>query len=139
MADYSPTAANVSASAQATTVNGTAGATVTAGQAVYKSSTDGEWYLLDADDSSKIGTQGNIGIALNGAADGQPLRVCTFDPAFTPGFTMAVGTAVVGSGTAGALAPASDLASSDYHIMLIHPKTTSVGYLYPILSTNAIS
>lgn len=139
MVDYTVTAANVAASSNATTVNGTAGATITQGQAVYKSSTDGEWYLLDCDDSTKIGTQGNIGIALNGASDGQPLRVCTYDPSFTPGITMVVGTAVVGSGTAGGLAPASDLAQNDYHIMLIHPKTTALGYLSPILSTNAIA
>lgn len=140
MADYTVTAASVLASSSATIVNGTAGATITAGQAVYKDATDGDWNLADADTASGagIGTQGNMGIALNGAADGQPLSVCVKDPSFTPGFTMTVGTTVVISGTAGGLAPDSDLLAGDYHVMMIVPLTTSTGYLYPIRSTGAI-
>ena len=141
MADYSVTAADVLASASAKRVTGTAGATITAGQAVYRDPSDGEWKLADADTASAagIGTQGNNGIALNGAADGQPIEVCLSDPDFTPGFTMVVGTTVVISGTAGGLAPDSDLAASDYHVMMIVPKTTTVGYLFPIRSTGAIA
>lgn len=140
MVDYTVTATSVQASASATVIHGTAGATITAGQAVYRDATDGEWKLLDVDTASGagIGTQGNMGIALNGAADGQPLSVCVEDPDFTPGITMVVGTTVVGSGTAGGLAPDSDLAAGDYHVVLIVPKTTTVGYLCPIRSTGDI-
>jgi hypothetical protein len=141
MADYTVTAASVLASASAQTVVGKAGATITAGQSVYKDSSDGEWKLADCDTASaaNIATQGNNGIALNGAADGQPITVALSDPDFTPGFTMTVGTTVVISGTAGGLAPDSDLAQDDYHVLMIVPKTTTVGYLFPIRSTGAIA
>lgn len=138
MADYSVTPANVLMSARGTPVNGKAGEEITRGQPVFKSATDGEWYLLDADDADAIGTQGNMGIALNEAGDGQDITVCIKDPEFTPGITMTVGTPVVGSGTAGGLAPQGDLAASDYHIMLMHPLTTATAYLFPIRSTGVI-
>lgn len=111
MADLTITAANVIAASGATINWGTAGATITAGQAVYKDSADNNDYkLCDAD---AAGTANCDGIALCGASDGQPIAVIT-QGNLNPGATVAVGTVYAVSTTAGGIAPEGDLASGDY-------------------------
>ncbi len=105
MADISVTAASVLASASAILIRDLkAGATITAGQAVYLDPSTNTWKLID----SNAAVTGNEittrkGIALGGAASGQPLVVCERDTDFTPGGTLTNGTAVYTSGTAGGI------------------------------------
>lgn len=113
MADLSVTAANVAKSA-GTTKYGTAGETITAGQALYLASGDSKLYLLDADDTeAKAAFEG---IALNGASADQPVAYLSAGDSavINPGATVTVGEIYVASGTPGGIAPEGDLASSDY-------------------------
>lgn len=111
MADYSVTAASVVKTANTAISEGIAGATITAGMAVY----------IDTSDSSKLkGCDADVsassvcaGIALHGASDGQPLKYATsgnltFNAAFTAGANVCVST------TVGGLAPYADLLTGDF-------------------------
>jgi predicted transcriptional regulator len=106
MADLSITAANVVAGNGASIVNGTAGATITAGQVVYKDVADGRYKLADANASAA--TAEAVGIALHAASNGQPLAILS-QGTLTPGATVVVGTVYVASATPGGIAPAADL------------------------------
>ena len=111
MADLSITAANVVPDATATLVDGTFGATFTAGQTGYLDSTTNTWKLADANASS---TLGNLdGVSMNGGASGQPGKFLT-DGDYTCGGTSVVGTVYVLSATPGGIAPVADLASGWY-------------------------
>lgn len=104
-ADLSVTAGSVLASSSAIiNRNFNAGATMTTGQPVYLDTSTSTWKLID----SNAAVTGNElattkGIALNGAASGQPVAVCTKDTDFTPGCTLTNGTAVYTSVTAGGI------------------------------------
>jgi hypothetical protein len=106
MADLSVTAGSV-VMVSGSNVQGTAGATITAGQTVYYDSTTTTYLLADANASGKDVT---AGIALNGASSGQPLVVFT-GGVINPGATVVVGTIYVQSATPGGIAPSTDLAS----------------------------
>lgn len=110
--DISITAANVVAGSGATVENGTLGATVTAGQILYKSSTAGTWSLADSDSATAEIRQA-AGIALNGGASGQPVRVLR-EGLITIGGTLTAGVTYYLSKTAGGLAPVADIASGGY-------------------------
>jgi hypothetical protein len=80
MTDLTITAANVLASGQATKETGIAGATITAGQPVYKEATTGTFKLSDSNARAEVAV---YGVALHGSArpaahGGQN------DPSFTP-------------------------------------------------------
>lgn len=129
-ADLSITAGSVIASSQATVFNGTAGATITAGQVVYRDTSTNTIKLADADASAA--TAAAFGIALNGASTGQPVRVVTADPALTVGGTLSLTAPVyVLSGTAGGIAPIADLAAGDYPVVLLVATSTSVAIFNP--------
>jgi hypothetical protein len=112
VADLVITAANVVAGTNAV-VNRSynAGATITAGQAVYLDSTTSTWKLGDANAAAPANTV--QGVALHGASSGQPLAVQTAGP-ITIGATVAVGTIYVLSATPGGIAPHGDLVSTWY-------------------------
>lgn len=115
MADLSITAANVSASSTgSTTVQGTAGETITAGQVVYLQASSGKYMLADVDDSEKYKA---AGIALNGASDTQPIDVCTASSDLDIGATLTVGTIYVLSAD-GAISPSADLTTGDYTVIV---------------------
>lgn len=125
MPDISVTAANVSAGADANIErNYLFGATITAGQAVYldESQSPARWELADTDSTAT--TAAASGIALNGGADGQPAAVQK-GGVINIGGTVAVGTVYVLSGTAGGIAPVSDLASGDWTTIIGVGLTTS--------------
>ncbi len=111
MADLTVTAGNVVAATGASTLNGTAGATVTAGQTVYLDSTTSTLKLCDANLSLAAST--TKGIALHGASSGQPLQIQTGGD-INPGDTVVVGKIYVQSATAGGIAVAADLATGHY-------------------------
>ncbi len=111
MADYSVTAASVVKTSNTAISEGIAGGTITAGQAVYMDSTDSS--KLKGCDADVQASSVAVGVALHGAANGQPLKYATsgnltFNSAF------AVGDIVCVSTTAGGLAPYADLASGDF-------------------------
>lgn len=111
MADISITAANVVAGS-AKTVEGTAGATITAGQVLYLDSADNRYKLADCD-SGTAAARTPAGIALNGASTGQPVEVLT-KGAITIGGTVTAGVAYYLSPNAGGICPVADLLTGDY-------------------------
>ena len=128
MADYSVTAADVQQTSSAQVQAGTAGATITAGQAVFRDSTDSSKIKLA--DCTVDPSYECVGIALNGASDGQPVDYVARDIAFTPGFSGAIGDIVILS-EAGALAPVADLVAGDYAVVIGVFTTTTTLNLYP--------
>lgn len=143
MADISVTAANVLASSQATIRRGIAGATITAGQVVYEDSTASNKFKL-ADANASAATAAPVGIALHGAADGQPLAIATEDPDFTPGGTLSITAAssngvYVLSATAGGFCLAADLAAGHYPNVLMVAKSTTKAVLKIVHGTAALA
>ena len=116
MSAIAVTAANVASGTGAITESGTAGETITAGQLVYKLSSDGEFYLAQADDAD---TDAVYGIALNGASDGQPISVLTSGQ-ITIGGTAVQGVIyVLDDAVAGAIVPWGDLTADDTDYLTI--------------------
>lgn len=106
MTDIAITSANVvSGSDDVTHV--TAGASVTAGQQVYKDPTTGKWLLAD-NNSATVAARVPGGTALHAAALNQPLAVQKSGP-ITIGATLTPGVAVYLSGTPGGLCLVGDL------------------------------
>lgn len=112
MSDLSITAASVVAGSNSNTVTGTLGATVTAGQVVYKDDSDGHWKLAD-NNSATAAVRVPQGIALNGGASGQPVRVLVSGD-ITIGATLTAGVVYYLSDTPGGICPVADLASGEY-------------------------
>ncbi len=116
MADLTITAANVVAGSGAKIVNGKAGATITAGQVVYLDAADGKYKLADAD-SATAAIRSPVGVALNGAANNQPLAICTSGPV-TIGATMTAGVTYYLSPNPGGIAPVADILTGDYPVIM---------------------
>lgn len=118
MASLSITAANVIAGTDSTSEYGTAGATITAGQAVYYDETTSKWKLADCDDATAaVRMSAKGGVALNGASDGQPLKVLRSGD-ITIGATMTAGTSYYLSPTAGGIAPLADVLTGDTIVLI---------------------
>lgn len=115
MTDISVTAANVVAMSDDIT-HGTAGATITAGQAVYKDSVTGK-YLLADNNSATVAARTPGGMSLHGASLNQPLAVQKSGP-ITIGGTLTAGVAYYLSGTAGGICPVADLTTGMYPTIL---------------------
>lgn len=113
MADLTITAAQVLKSTGAVVETGNAGETITQGQSVYRKAADKEIYKADANVTAAEAAA--VGIALNSAADGQPIKFQT-DGSITLGAGAAPveGTVYVVSATAGGIAPVADLVSTNY-------------------------
>lgn len=116
MADLTITAASVVKGTGASVRTGTAGATITAGQAVYEDTSTSTFKLADTD-SATAAARSVAGIALNGASSGQPLSVLTAGP-ITIGATTVVGVPYYLSGTAGGICPYADVAAGDYPVFI---------------------
>lgn len=112
MADLTITAASVVAGAGAKIVNGTAGASITAGQTVYLDTATGTYKLADCD-SATAAARSPKGIALHASASGQPLAVATKGKV-TIGAALTAGVAYYLSGTPGGICPVADLSTGDY-------------------------
>jgi hypothetical protein len=111
MADLAITAANVISGAGARIDRKrTAAVAITAGQWVYR---DGDQYKLADCNSATAAARVPDGIALNGAAAGQPLAVQTGGD-ITIGATLTPGTTYYLSGTAGGTRPGTDNTTGDY-------------------------
>lgn len=116
MADLTITAASVIPGANATKETGIAGATVTAGQTVYKEAATGQFKLADSN-SATAEVRTPYGIALHASLAGQPLTVQTSGQ-ITIGATVAVGTAYMQSETPGGIQPAADIATGEYATLI---------------------
>lgn len=111
MADLTITAANVSPGAGATLDTGTAGATITAGQVLYKDTTDSNKLKLADQDAQATALV--AGISLHGAASGQPLDY------IKSGTLNLVGGVTIGriyavSSTAGGIGSATDVTTGKW-------------------------
>jgi len=124
LADITITAASVLAGADARTENGTFGATITQGQAVYKDATDGKYKLADTD-SATAAVKVPRGIALNAGSNGQPATIQTSGD-ITIGATLTAGVAYYLSPVAGGIAPLADVAVGDDYTLLGLAKSASV-------------
>jgi hypothetical protein len=101
-----------------TKITGTAGAAVTAGQAVYEDSTTSTLKLAQADGTAA--EVAAVGIALHAAGSGQPLVYAAQGSVINIGATTSTATTYVVSATAGGVAPQADLVSTN--------KITRLGY-----------
>lgn len=124
MADISITAANVVAQSGAQVTNGKAGATVAAGEMVYKEAASGKYKLADADSATQE-VQETGGMALNGAADNQPLSVCTGGDVAL-GAVLTAGARYYLSSTPGKIQPEADLSSGEEINLIGLAKSTTV-------------
>lgn len=124
MSDLSITAANVVKGTNAVTENGTAGETITAGQPVYKSSTTNKYMKADSN-SGTAEAKTARGIALNGAASGQPLQILLKGDV-TIGATLTAGSRYYLSETAGGIQPEADLGAGENVCLLGLAKSTTV-------------
>lgn len=113
MADLTPTASSVLCSDIAKARRGTAGATIAQGDVLYEDTADAKKLKLADSNSGSAGALPRAfkGIALNGAAAGQPVNYIAEDDDFTPGDTLVVGESYYVSNTAGKLCPKADLAA----------------------------
>lgn len=137
MADLVVTASQVLPGAGARFADGTAGAAITAGQACYNSTSD-TMLLADADAGTPAAA--NVrGIALNGAAIGQPVRIQT-EGVITLGAGAAPvkGTIYVLSGTAGGICPALDLAAADRVTIIGVGGTTAGTMVLDLFHSNVV-
>ena len=132
MADLTVTAASVApytgANNPSVISRGTAGATITAGQAIYLDSTTSTLKLADADASTAAAY--GVGIALHASLSGQPLSYVS-GGFFTPGATLTKGQVYCVSATAGGIAPISDTvaATGAHPCILFYAISTSVAYV----------
>lgn len=123
MVDLVVTSANCLPGAGALIDEGLAGATITAGQAVYKDA-DGSIKLADADGASAT-IRTCKGIALNGASAGQPVKYQR-QGEITLGATMVAGTTYYLSNTAGGICPLADVGTGEYYHIIGIAKSTTV-------------
>lgn len=132
MTDISVTAASVIAGNGASTKQGVAGATITAGQIVYRDPADARYKLADNDAVPTAGF-GAVFMALNGAAAGQPLAVLVGGNV-TLNAVLTAGTSYYLSGTAGGIAPRADVTTGDDVVFLGTASSTTVLVFKPIIS-----
>jgi hypothetical protein len=124
MVDLVVTATSVVPGGGAKTVDGFAGATITAGQVVYYDSSAGTYKLAD-NNSGTAAVRSPAGIALNGAATGQPVEVLTSGKV-TIGATVTAGVAYYLSDTPGGICPVADIASGEYPVFLGFATTAAI-------------
>ena len=122
MADISQTAASVVAASATPFQDGVAGVTIVAGDVIYKDSTDANKLKL-AVNSAEASAEA-VGVALNGGANGQPIRYQT-GGGINPGGTVVVGEVYCVSPQAGKFAPDADVLTADYRTILGIGTTTS--------------
>jgi len=119
MADLSITATSVELVSGSTGTKDAA-ESITAGQVLYLTS-NGEVGVASNDNANKDTVEG---LALNGAAAGQPVTYAKTGAEVTIGATLTVGTFYVLSAS-GAISPIDDMATSDYVALLGYGKTTA--------------
>lgn len=111
MVDLAITPANVVAGGSANKETGIAGATITAGQVVYKEAATGQFKLADSN-SATAEVRNPYGIALHASLAGQPLSVITSGDVII-GATIVAGVLYYLSDTPGGIQPIADVAAGE--------------------------
>lgn len=116
MADYSPTAANViwNSGKRPRIVKG--GASIAAGNILYKDTSDDEWkkYIATSDPTNL-----DLAMALSDGQDGRDMLIVEAGANVNIGFTTTAGTPIAASGAnAGETAPETDLGTGDYYVLI---------------------
>lgn len=125
MADITITAASVVPSSGATKIPGTAGATIAAGELVYKDAADSKYKLADGN-SGTSGVRAVEGIAANSASAGQPISIITNDPDLAVGtHGVTIGEPLFLSNTPGKIMPYADIAAGNYTACVAMAKTST--------------
>lgn len=123
MADLVITPANIVPAGTAIKETGIAGASILAGQTVYKEAATGQFKLADSN-SATIEARTPYGIALNPALTGQTVTVQTSgDLGF--GVILTAGSFYYQSETAGGIQPVADLSATELVTQLGFATTTS--------------
>ena len=143
MADYSLTSASVAFSSAAVFIPVTLGATIAgAGQTLYRDTADldskgnGKVKLFDANAASPAFVL--AGISTGAGVAGQPGWMCVSDPVYTHGLAAVTkGDLIIGSATAGGLAPSGDLASGWYGNVVMAAISSTTAVLGPFLINTA--
>ena len=111
MANITITASDVAPGANVMQVKGVAGATITAGQALYLDALTNTYKLASA---TAEDTAVFKGIALCSASAGQPVVIAKNDSDLDLGNQLSVGEVYCVSATAGAIAPVADLVTGNF-------------------------
>lgn len=136
MADLTITAANV-AYVSGNKINGTAGATVTAGQVVYKDAADGKYKLAQCDSAAPEAAA--EGIALHGSLLNQPLTIAGNGAEINIGATTAKTTVYMVASTPGGIAPIVDIATTGWHLVKVgYAKNTTGTFVVDIVNHSAV-
>lgn len=114
MADLSVTVAEVQITTNTQRINGTAGATITAGQLLYLDVSAGTYKLAQCDGTAEEATV--AGLALHASLAGQPINMQVTGN-FTVGATaaMTVGENYWASDVAGSIQPDADVITSTWY------------------------
>lgn len=124
MADIAITPANVLAGSGASLVDGVAGATLQAGQVAYRDAAASNCKLADSNAASPA-ARSPYGIALHGAALGQPVKLHRRGP-ITIGAVLVPGATYYLSDTPGGICPAADVGSGEYSVIVGIAKSASI-------------
>lgn len=136
MADITITAANV-VFTSGQKANGTAGGTITAGQAIYKDAADSK--LKAAQANGAAGIVDAVGIALHASLNNQPLAYAADGAVINIGGTTSKATTYcVSAAAAGGVAPQADL-TSGHRIVQLGYATDAVGaFVVQIRNRNSV-
>lgn len=135
MVDLVITPASVVKGGNAQVENGTSGATITAGQTVYKEAATGLFKLADSN-SATLEARPTYGIALHAASANQPLAVHVAGD-ITIGATVVAGTPYYQSESAGGIQPHADLSATEL-VTLIGFATTTTNIAVRIQYTGVV-
>lgn len=137
--DLSITSTSVTPGANAVIREAVAGAAITAGKVVYKSSTDGKLYLADSD-SGTAAVRDAVGIAIVTGAAGSRITYVIEDDDLTIGATVSNGAVYVLSATAGGIAPLADATTGWYPtVIAVGKSSTKIAFrARPIRSDTAL-
>ncbi len=124
MADLSITAANVTPRGGAPLLRGVAGAAIAAGEAVYLDPADGKYKLADCD-SATVAARTPAGIAINGAAIGQPVTIQNGGE-LNVGTVLTPGAAYYLSPNPGKLCPVGDVLTGDFPVIMGIARSNSI-------------
>lgn len=124
MVDISITATAVVPGTNSIRDSGTAGETIAAGKAVYRSSSTKLWMLADSN-SATAEVRTATGIALNGASANQPIDVHK-EGDLTMNAVLTANVAYFLSDTPGGLCPIADVGSGEYLCQIGIAKSTTV-------------
>lgn len=136
MADLSITAASV-VHTSGPSDHGTAGATITAGQGLYKDASDSNKLKLAQSDGTAAEADA-VGVALHAALSGQPIRYATTGAVLNIGATTSKTAPYVVSTAAGGIAPLADLTSGHRIVYLGFAPATDGTFHVLIKNMNAV-